>query len=67
MVDEPTTPPDKDTAPEEDETPPAPLLELRDGLGPVVDTPDALEAVVEKFGNATGPVAIDAERASGYR
>jgi len=46
---------------------PAPLLELRDGLPPVVDTPDAYARVVEAFGAGTGPVAIDAERASGYR
>jgi len=50
------------------ETPaPAPLLELRDGLPPVVDTPQAYERVVEAFAKGTGPVAIDAERASGYR
>ena len=64
MVDEPSTPPDDEPA---EESPPAPLLELRDGLPPVVDTPEALAAVVEAFGNATGPVAIVAERASGYR
>jgi ribonuclease D len=64
MVDEPSTPPDDEPS---EEAPPAPLLELRDGLPPVVDTPEALAAVVEAFGNATGPVAIDAERASGYR
>ncbi|RYU10982.1 HRDC domain-containing protein [Nocardioides iriomotensis] len=64
MVDEPSTPPDDEPA---EDAPPAPLLELRDGLTPVVDTPEGLAAVVEAFGNATGPVAIDAERASGYR
>jgi ribonuclease D len=46
---------------------PAPLLELRDGLPPVVDTEAALEEVVATFAAGTGPVAIDAERASGYR
>jgi ribonuclease D len=45
----------------------APLLELRDGLPPVIETEDALAEVVERFGAGTGPVAIDAERASGYR
>jgi ribonuclease D len=50
------------------ETPaPAPLLELRDGLPPVVDTPQAYERTIEAFAGGTGPVAIDAERASGYR
>ena len=50
-----------------EEPPKAPLLELRDGLPPVVDTDAALAETIEKFGNGTGPVAIDAERASGYR
>ncbi len=53
--------------PEADQPPPAPLLELRDGLPPVVDTEDALEKTLEAFGSGSGPVAIDAERASGYR
>ncbi|QWZ09330.1 ribonuclease D [Nocardioides panacis] len=46
---------------------PAPLLELRDGLPPVVDTRPALDEVLRAFAGGTGPVAIDAERASGYR
>jgi ribonuclease D len=46
---------------------PAPLLELRDGLPPVVDTRAALDDVLRAFAGGTGPVAIDAERASGYR
>jgi ribonuclease D len=44
-----------------------PLLELRDGLPPVVETEAALAEVVEAIRTGTGPVAIDAERASGYR
>jgi ribonuclease D len=44
-----------------------PLLTLRDGLPPVVDTEAGLADVVEKLGAGSGPVAIDAERASGYR
>ncbi|MCL8025096.1 ribonuclease D [Nocardioides bruguierae] len=44
-----------------------PLLELRDPMPPVVDTPAALAAVCEAVAAGTGPVAIDAERASGYR
>lgn len=43
------------------------LHEPADGVPPVVDTPEALAAVVEAFGSGTGPVAVDAERASGYR
>jgi ribonuclease D len=46
---------------------PAPLLELRDGLPPVVETGAALAETVAAFAAGTGPVAIDAERASGYR
>ncbi|HSV38651.1 MAG TPA: ribonuclease D [Nocardioidaceae bacterium] len=56
----------EETAP--DETPePAPLLELRDGLTGVVDDDERLAESVAAFAAASGPVAIDAERASGYR
>jgi len=47
--------------------PPAPLLELRDGLPDVVDTDAGLLEACRALAAATGPVAIDAERASGYR
>ena len=50
-----------------EEPPKAPLLALRDGLPPVIDTDEALADAVELFRSGTGPVAIDAERASGYR
>jgi ribonuclease D len=43
------------------------MLQLRDGLPSVVQTVDGLEAVCEAIRSGTGPVAIDAERASGYR
>lgn len=46
---------------------PAPLLELRELRPPVIDTPEALEAYCQAVADGTGPVAIDAERASGYR
>ncbi len=46
---------------------PAPLLELRDGLTPVIDEERRYAEAVEAFKRGTGPVAIDAERASGYR
>ncbi|WP_329568408.1 HRDC domain-containing protein [Kitasatospora sp. NBC_01266] len=49
------------------ETAPVPLLEPREGLPPVVADETALAAVVEAFAGGTGPVAVDAERASGYR
>ena len=56
-----------DPSDDEDVPPEVPLLELRDGLPPVVDTDKALEHAAEVIGSGTGPVAIDAERASGYR
>lgn len=43
------------------------LTEPREGVPAVVDTPEALERVVALFEAGTGPVAVDAERASGYR
>jgi ribonuclease D len=73
MTDEqPQTPAAEDVAaapqePEAPPAPPAPLLELRDGLTPVVDTEEALAETVDRLRQGTGPVAIDAERASGYR
>ncbi len=47
--------------------PPAPLLELRDGLPPVTADDAGLAGVAARIAAASGPVAIDAERASGYR
>src|SRR5262249_10950271 len=44
-----------------------PLLEPRDGLPPVVATDAALAEVTGRLAKGTGPVAVDAERASGYR
>ncbi|MEU4066779.1 ribonuclease D [Streptomyces wedmorensis] len=46
---------------------PIPLLEPREGIPPVVETDDALAEVIAAFAAGTGPVAVDAERASGYR
>ena len=44
-----------------------PLTEPREGVPqPVVD-PAALAAVIDAFAGGSGPVAVDAERASGYR
>ena len=47
--------------------PPLPLLSLRDGLPDIVETEAAFAKVCVDFAAGTGPVAIDAERASGYR
>ena len=44
-----------------------PLLEPRDGLPPLVTTPAALDAAIRALAAGTGPVAVDAERASGFR
>ena len=38
-----------------------------DGIPGVVDTPDGLSACLDALRSGTGPVAVDAERASGYR
>ncbi|HEX6453837.1 MAG TPA: HRDC domain-containing protein [Trebonia sp.] len=43
------------------------LTEPRDGLPPVIADPDELAAAIERLAGGTGPVAVDAERASGYR
>ena len=44
-----------------------PLLEPREGIPPVTATEQALREVVAAFAAGRGPVAVDAERASGYR
>ena len=46
---------------------PVPLLAPRDGLPPVIETSTALVEYAEALRAGTGPVAVDAERASGYR
>ena len=47
--------------------PVVPLLQPRDGLPPVIETAEALADCIERFAAGTGPVAVDTERASGYR
>ncbi|MEU5400493.1 ribonuclease D [Streptomyces sp. NPDC005963] len=49
------------------EVPPVALLEPREGIPPVVADAAALAGVIAAFAAGTGPVAVDAERASGYR
>jgi ribonuclease D len=56
--------PDGEAAPEREVVP---LLEPRDGLPPLVTTPAALAEAVRALGAGSGPVAVDAERASGFR
>ncbi len=55
------------SAPDDTGAPVAPLLLLSEGLPPVIDSESGLAEAVAALGEATGPVAIDAERASGYR
>src|SRR6478672_8897021 len=47
--------------------PPVPLDEPADGVPVVVETERDLARAAEAVANGEGPVAIDAERASGYR
>ncbi len=44
-----------------------PLLEPRDGLPPLIVTGEALAEATSKLAAGRGPVAVDAERASGFR
>ncbi|RLV49182.1 ribonuclease D [Nocardioides mangrovicus] len=58
--------PDSPASPEDTE-PELELLTLRDGLPEVVETDAALAAAVADLAGGHGPVALDAERASGYK
>ncbi len=54
--------------PDEPEPSPLPILrEPADGVPPVVDTPAALSDAARLIAAGSGPVGIDAERASGHR
>ncbi|MFI2345569.1 HRDC domain-containing protein [Streptomyces sp. NPDC019443] len=53
--------------PDDVEPAPIPLLEPREGIPPVVADEAALAEVIAAFARGSGPVAVDAERASGYR
>jgi ribonuclease D len=44
-----------------------PLLEPREGLPSVIETDAALAEAISSLAQGHGPVAVDAERASGYR
>lgn len=47
--------------------PAAPPLVLREGIPDVIETQDALDDYCRRLAEGSGPVALDAERASGYR
>lgn len=44
-----------------------PLLTPADGVPPLLSTPDEFAAAAERLAEGTGPIALDTERASGYR
>ena len=62
QADEPAAQPEAPAA-----RPVEPLLEPRDGMPPLVDSAAALADAVKALAGGTGPVAVDAERASGFR
>ncbi|SCG51826.1 ribonuclease D [Micromonospora halophytica] len=57
----------KDAGTDQPDGGPVPLTAPRDGTPQPVATPAELDEVVARFAAGTGPVALDAERASGYR
>jgi ribonuclease D len=59
---------DQPSAPGPDDAPAAPLLrEPADGVPDPIESAPELTAVIDRYAAAAGPVAVDAERASGYR
>ena len=46
---------------------PTPLLSPAGGVPDLITTESALKEAIEQLKSATGPIAVDAERASGYR
>ena len=60
--------PDPGSDPESAGPPPSPLLaEPADGVPEPITTAAELAALADRLRHGTGPVAVDAERASGYR
>ncbi|MGO3342726.1 MAG: ribonuclease D, partial [Glutamicibacter arilaitensis] len=55
------------TAPEADQPVLTPLTEPRDGIPEVIDTAPALRRAVRALEAGTGDLAVDTERASGFR
>jgi ribonuclease D len=54
-------------APPPAESQAVPLLEPRDGLPPLIVADDELAVATRRLADGDGPVAVDAERASGFR
>jgi ribonuclease D len=66
VTDDPTVEPDEPGAPADE--PERPLLrEPADGVPDPIESPERLRELVAAMATASGPVAVDAERASGYR
>jgi ribonuclease D len=61
------TPSDGSEPADSPEATPLPALQLRDGLPGVTETAEDLARVVRDLQAGTGPIAVDTERASGYR
>lgn len=59
--------PATESATEPDAPQATPLTTPADGVPPIIDTPEALADAAAQFAQGTGPVAADAERASGFR
>lgn len=51
----------------ESEVTATPLLSPAGGVPALIDTDQALKSAIDKLRNGSGPIAVDAERASGYR
>ena len=51
----------------ETENPPTPLLAPAGGVPDLIETEAALGKALQELTAGTGPIAVDAERASGYR
>ncbi|MFC0004014.1 ribonuclease D [Micromonospora siamensis] len=66
-VPSPAAPEPADAAADQPVGGPVPLTAPRDGTPQPVATPRELDEVVARFAAGGGPVALDAERASGYR
>jgi ribonuclease D len=67
MAEDPTPEDLEEPGAEAPEPPQSPLLLLRDGLPPLTETEAGLAQACAAITAGSGPVAIDAERASGYR
>jgi ribonuclease D len=59
--------PETPESPEVPESTAVPLLVPADGVPPLTDTPASVVRAAELLAGGTGPLAVDAERASGFR